>query len=84
MPNSELLLNVGECENLKSYQSRRRVSVPGLWGREIKWDKRRRKEYLVRGESVNHLVHVTLNEDRQESRVIDKEGKPLYHNVRFR
>ncbi|MCH1504965.1 MAG: hypothetical protein L7V86_15390 [Verrucomicrobiales bacterium] len=84
-PNFESLLDMGEGENLKSYWSRRRVSVTGLWGvREIKWDKLRRKEYLDRAESVNHLIHVNLHGDWQEFRVIDKDVNPIDRYVRFR
>lgn len=58
----------------------------GSWGvdvREIKWERLRRKPYLVRGESINHLISVTLYQDRQEFRAVDKDGKPVDHYVRF-
>ncbi len=59
----------------------------GAWGikvREIPWKRVHKLGYVVRAESLNHLIRVELHEDRQQFDAIDAKGKPIDSYIRFR
>lgn len=59
----------------------------GAWGvntRTIPWNKVEALDYLVRGEPRNHLIRVSLFEDRQQFDAYDGEGFRFDSYARFR
>lgn len=58
----------------------------GAWGvepREIPWERTRRLGYVVRGESQNHLIRVTIDNGYQMFDAYTSNGIPIDNYVRF-
>ena len=57
----------------------------GAWGvetRDIPWDRTKKLDYIVRGESKNHLIRVTVAQDYQVFDAFTSDGLPIDNYIR--